>query len=105
MICTAKKTADLQWKVSDGTVVKFDTIGVEFTQRHTSNTLKVDLSAFPYGRMVSCGVKDDNHTRKNYTICGEYCTASWCNMVIPLWVHCIICPLRSLLQYSMLNCT
>ena len=88
--CNAKETADLQWKVSDGTVVKFNTKGVTKTQAATSNVLQVDLSVFPYEMTVSCGVNGDNETWKDYTICGEYCTASWCNMVILLWVHCII---------------
>ena len=72
--CNATERAKLQWKDSDGSVLESGgggVNGISFNLGHIS-ILEVDVSSF-HGRMVSCGVKNDNETWKSYNICGEGC--------------------------------
>ena len=73
VICNATEHAKLQWKASDETVLEPDGPGVKgISFEGLVSTLKVDVSSF-HGRMVSCGVENENATWKSYNICGEGC--------------------------------
>ena len=71
--CNATEHAKLQWKDSDGNVLESDGGGVDGISFHGhASILGVVVSSFR-GRMVSCGVEDDNETWRSYNICGEGC--------------------------------
>lgn len=89
--CNAAEHAKLQWKDSDGNVLESDGRGVDGISFHGhASILGVNVSSFP-GRMVSCGVKNDNETWRSYNICGEGCTymqISIQNMQFMSFWHC-----------------
>ena len=72
--CNATEHAKLQWKDSDGNVLESGGGGVDGISSKLGHIsiLEVNVSNFQ-GRMVSCGVEDNNDSRRSYNICGEGC--------------------------------